>query len=111
MKLSIANDLKLDGRNPEFADINNPNGNVYKELFWITVTLNDGTRYDHYFITDNIKEIDALLTRMKIFIEGSDKLDLENSKVWALGTPVYGSKAYEMFGGEETLTQLELFER
>lgn len=111
VRLSIAHDLKVDGYDSEFADINNPRGTIYKEVFWLQATLEDGTRYDHYYITDDIVKIDALLSRIKRALEGGIILDLDNNKIWAMGTPVYGSEAYLHFGGEETLNQLEEFER
>ena len=110
-KLSIANDLKIDGYNSEFADIDNPRGTVYKEVFWVQATLEDGTRYDHFFITDDCKKIDFLCTRIKKALEGGLSLNLDNNKVWAMGTPVYGSEAYQVSQGEGYLIQLEEFER
>ena len=103
MNLTIASDLEIAGYNIEFADIDNPRGTIYREVFWVQATLEDGTRYDHHFITRDITKAKALLDRMQ-----GKELALDNSNVWAIGTPVYGSQAYLLYGGEETLRQLEI---
>ena len=78
-------------RDPEHADVGNPQGNVYGIRYYVRVTLEDGTRYLHYKAWDRA-DLDEAMT-LKNAVQNRRVIDLKH---WVEVDPAYGSKAYEV---------------
>ena len=76
-------------RDPEYADVGNPQGNVYGIRYYVRVTLEDGTRYLHF---KGFDEADKRLSELQAAVAKRGVINLE---YWAGIYPVYGSKAWE----------------
>ena len=103
MLLNVVSDLGIVGYNPEMADIANPRGAIYRNHYWVQATLDDGNRFDHYFINLDKTKVEALLARMSAALDAGDGLNFAASDLWADGTPVYGSEAYQAINCEGSL--------
>ena len=78
-------------RDPEHADMGNPQGNIYGIRYYVRVTLEDGTRYVHYKAFDRADLDDAVTLQVAVSSRGAINL-----KHWVEVDPAYGSKAYEV---------------
>lgn len=78
-------------RDPEHADVGNPQGNVYGIRYYVRVTLEDGTRYLHYKAWDRADLGEAMT--LKNAVQNRRVIDLKH---WVEVDPAYGSKAYEV---------------
>ena len=78
-------------RDPEHADVGNPQGNVYGIRYYVRVTLEDGTRYLHFKGFDKADLDDAVT--LQVAVSKRRVIDLKH---WVEVDPAYGSKAYEV---------------
>jgi len=77
-------------RDPEQAEMGNPQGNVYGIRYYVRVTLEDGTRYVHHKAFDRADLDDAVTLQVAVSSRGV--INLEH---WSYSdSPAYGSKAW-----------------
>ena len=84
--------------NSEFADMGNPDGAIYGDLFFVMVETKQGERYSHVNRFDNLKDAEKLALR----VQRHGWIDLAN---WYQSYSVYGSAAWE---GEEVYRRIDL---
>ena len=84
--VGIRSDIVITGRNPENADMSNPDGNYYGERFYAIATAPNGARRRHYrmFKTEQLAEDFYLFFAAPIWADD-----------WFETDPEYGSRAYE----------------
>ena len=61
-------------RDPEHADMGNPQGNIYGFRYYVRVTLEDGTRYVHYKAFDRADLDDAVTLQVAVSSRGAINL-------------------------------------
>ena len=84
--------------NSEFADMGNPNGAIYGNVFFVIVETKLGSRYSHVNRFDNLHDAEKLALR----VQAHGVIDLAH---WNQSYSVYGSAAWE---GEEVYRRIDL---
>ena len=84
--------------NSEFADMGNPNGAIYGDVFFVIVETKHGERYSHQNRFDNLEEAQKLALR----VQRHGVIDLAH---WNQSYSVYGSASWE---GEEVYRRIDL---
>ena len=84
--------------NSEFADMGNPNGAIYGDVFFVIAETKLGARYSHVNRFDNLHDAEKLALR----VQRHGVIDLAH---WNQSYSVYGSAAWE---GEEVYRRIDL---
>lgn len=106
----VHTDLVSLGRNPEMADIDNPNGDIMGYAARVWVEKANGARISHdYSVTDRDEGkaaagVQELCDRINVCLSSGGSLNMAH---WHEEQPAYGSKAYQAGGYEEIQRQLE----
>ena len=85
-QVDIADYEEVLRRDPEHADLGNPQGNVYGIRYYVRVTLESGARYLHYKAFSRTDLDDAVTLQVAV----SKRREI-NLKHWAEVDPAYGS--------------------
>jgi len=100
MKITATTEMIVIGRNAEWADMSNPNGERYGEATYLLAEASDGARWLGPVIGLNasVAEIEA-----KIAVAEFAYLrhGLDPRAEWSPWFPMYGSAAYMSSGQEE----------
>lgn len=80
--LGIGSDLKVVGYDGEFADMDNPQGAIVREVFYLSATTERGDR-KAWGSFDSYEEAEAAIPEAPMV------------ELWAEDSPVYGSEAYQ----------------
>ena len=92
-------ELVVVGRNPEMADMSNPSGAIYGDLFYVVAANDNGDTRQLAVITngDACEQAEKLAERLQARWDKLGKLPV-GFDLWPEGRPVYGSTAYEQYG-------------
>jgi hypothetical protein len=85
-------DLRVVGRNPEMADMDNPRGDIIREVFYVLAENMQGRRWAHTFGSEDRARVERLVVRIRRAWRDGFPLNLE---LWNEVDPAYGSPAYE----------------
>lgn len=88
--IEVVSDLAVIGYNPESADLDHPRGERIGEVFYLRATnaRGDAREYGSYESCDAAENAIALVPPVVL---------------WADGRPVYGSRAYELYGAADDM--------
>jgi len=96
-KVHARSDLAIIGRDAEYADMDNPNGNIYGEVWYIIVENGFGRRWRSYRQFESQIQADHDASVAADFLANEKRLNPDN---WFEIDPCYGSRAYEAMGIE-----------
>jgi hypothetical protein len=85
LTFSVASEIAVVGHNPEFADLDHPNGEIEGEIFFIVAEDRAGNRWR----SDEMSEVEAGIRAAAL-----NALPRVTLSGWAEWYPVYGSAAY-----------------
>lgn len=91
MKIKTANwfeDETVLGCDPEFADMGNPSGAIYRKRYFVAVTTENGARFVHQTNFALFEDAAKLADRVRL----AGEINLE---LWTESFPVYGSPKWE----------------
>jgi hypothetical protein len=97
--------LCVVGSNPEMADIDNPRGDIIREVWYIVAANENGdTRESGSFGDHEWSRVDAEKTAVALSIRSQSlgKLPVGFDD-WRDGRPQYGSSAYLMYGADDDI--------
>jgi hypothetical protein len=104
IQFEVRSKLITNGSNPELADMDNPNGFLYGEMFYVIATFADGKRFRHYLsatyslMSRNQVEGDYSLDDLQRFANKLQRLQPAlNPYYWEETEPCYGSPAWQEF--------------
>jgi hypothetical protein len=98
-RVDVGRDAVIVAHDPEFADMSNPTGAIYRHTFEVMAITEDGRRFRHHrFFGDDRDAADALA--IKVLYRGE-----VDPSYWTETYPEYGSRAWEV---EEVYRQVDL---
>jgi hypothetical protein len=98
----VASELRVTGRNPEFADFDNPRGELVSEFYFIVLEDERGYRLRGPDVANEGSKLPAAIQR------SLDKgFDPTTSAAFQPMDPAYGSEAYQIEGTELERAALE----
>lgn len=109
----VGNDLVVVDRDSEFADYDNPRGNIYGEAYYVVIEQQDGSRKRHNrtFVSKTRSGRAAEEARANQLCEAVNnhlrKGGKVNENLWTPISACYGSDAYIRNGDEQELIEWE----
>lgn len=85
---AVESELAVVDRNPEYADLDNPNGDIIRERYFMTATDADGRIY-RYGWEETAEKAEMVFQYLAPAVEE-----------WPMWRCVYGSRAYDLEGCE-----------
>ncbi len=105
-EIGIARELRVVGQDSEYADIDNPNGDIIREVYFVTATTPEGRIYHHFFESQGLEVVDRIATRIKTHLMNTPNWEPIPGR-WSHARNVYGSAAYVADGSEAQLAAYE----
>ena len=94
--VDVSHEVRVIARDPEYADMSNPRGEITGKVYFLKISLDDGEIWRHEEVwheEDKKKAMD--MADLLNTLEGE-----YNMTDWFYYGDVYGSKAYEAVGRE-----------
>ena len=105
IKFHVESEIISIGQDPEFADMGNPRGEIYRECYFVTAEINGGEMYRHHKGWQTEDEATAFMNSVSWAVENGRPLD---QKYWYYNRCMYGSDAYIKNGrGDRELLEWE----
>jgi hypothetical protein len=99
MYFDVHSDLIVVGFNPENADMDNPRGEIIREVFYVVLTFKSGRRFAH--INRYLDQDEAYMLRQEcedtIGSYVIDEKDFDQGIVWEKIHSAYGSDDYSEY--------------
>lgn len=92
------------GNDPECADLDNPRGEIWRERYFLIAYTSEGIRFCHFHGFVKESEAKSFAEHVDTALYWGQRLSPE---YWEFFGYVYGSDAYEEFGGERDLIEWE----
>lgn len=87
----VASNIVVVHANPEYADMDNPRGNIYGERWFIVAENSKGRRWKHYTTFDSANNAERIRSRIEKDYESGIRL---KDLYWTEIDPAYGSEEY-----------------
>lgn len=104
ISISVEPDLVHIGNDPEYADLDNPRGEIWSERYFLTAYTTEGIRFRHFHGFVKEAEATSFARHVDTALYWGHRLSPE---YWDFFGCVYGSDAYQEFGGERDLIEWE----
>jgi len=105
-EIGITSEMRVVGQDSEFADIDNPNGDIIREVYFVTATTTEGRIYQHFYWSQEREAINLLANKIKATIMHNPEWKPIEGR-WTHVQNVYGSPAYVEDGSEAKLSAWE----
>lgn len=92
MIISVASEMRVVGQDPEHADIVNPRGEIFGEVFFVTATTTRGEVEMHDFHSMDVEQIRNLAARIQEHLDDGEELNADH---WLQWRSIYGSPAWD----------------
>ena len=89
--LDIRSDIVVIGTNPEMAEMGNPRGEVYGEVFYVVMANDKGRRWATVACWKTYEAAERQAQWVDSRLEAGHRMDRDD---WFETNPVYGSQAY-----------------
>ena len=103
--MHVKSDLCVVGSDPESADMTNPYGHVYGEVYFLIAEREDGKR-----MIGPVVESHDLDRQVNLAQTAIDQHGFDPEAEWTEGRPCYGSPYYVQSGAEQAELERELRE-